>query len=178
MVRIVLVIVSILLTQGIVHAQDNADKTFLQLNKALENGLDSDELEMIITPSVVTMLSPRQRNQLYEVHHRTESYTTPTPWYVPVPASLGLLVIAAPVFGPSRGTDTTPFLVAGGALVATSLVLYVAHVSATKRELLEYNKSLARLLGLSGSTSLLIAPTVLPTSTGGLVPGIGVSVGL
>lgn len=178
MVRIVLVIVSILLTQGVVQAQDNADKTFLQLNKALEEGLDSDELELIITPSVVTILSSRQRNQLYEVHHRTESYTAPTPWYVPVPAAFGGLMIVAPVFGPSRDTDPAPFLIAGGALVATSLALYVAHVSATKRERLEYNKSLARLLGLSGSTSLLIAPTVLPTSTGGLAPGIGVSVGL
>lgn len=71
--RIVLVIVCILLTQGIVQAQDSADRTFLQLNKALEKGLDSDELEMIITPSVVTILSSRQRNQLYEAHHRPES---------------------------------------------------------------------------------------------------------
>jgi len=178
MIRIVLVIVCILLTQGIVQAQDSADRTFLQLNRALEEGLDSDELEMIITPSIVTMLSSRQRNQLYEVHHRTDSYTAPTPWYVPLPASLGGLVMVAPVFGPSRGTDITPFLVTGGALVATSIALYGAHVSATKRERLEYNKLLARLLGLSGSTSLFIAPTVLPTSTGGLVPGIGVAVGL
>ena len=176
--RIVLVIVCILLTQGIVQAQDSADRTFLQLNKALEKDLDSDELEMIITPSVVTILSSRQRNQLYEAHHRPESYTAPTPWYVPVPAVLGGLVMVAVVAGPPAGTDVTPLLVTGGALVATSLALYGAHVSATKRERLEYNKSLARLLGLSGSTSLFIAPTVLPTSTGGLFPGIGVAVGL
>ena len=177
MVRIVLVIVSILLTQGVVHAQDNADKTFLQLNKALEEGLDSDELELIITPSVVTILSSRQRNQLYEVHHRTESYTAPTPWYVPVPAVLGGLIIVAPVFGPSRGTDPAPFLIAGGALVATSLALYNAHIVDVKRERLAYNQTLARLLGITGATSLHIAPTVLPTSTGTIVPGIGISVG-
>ena len=85
--------------------------------------------------------------------------------------------MVAVVAGPPAGTDVTPFLVTGGALVATSLALYGAHVSATKRERLEYNKSLARLLGLSGSTSLFIAPTLLPTSTRTIVPGIGISVG-
>ena len=175
--RIVLVIVCILLTQGIVQAQDSADRTFLQLNKALEKGLDSDELEMIITPSVVTILSSRQRNQLYEAHHRPESYTAPTPWYVPVPAVLGGLVMVAVVAGPPAGTDVTPFLVTGGAPVATSLVLYNAHIVDVKRERLAYNQTLARLLGITGATSLHIAPTVLPTSTGTIVPGIGISVG-
>jgi hypothetical protein len=149
----------------------------LHLSRVLELGIDSDELPLLITPSIVNSLSQRERMQIYEIHHRPASYAAPTPWYVPVPAVIGGVLMLS-VLGAPQSIDPAPLLISGGALVATSLVLYGAHVSATKRERLEYNKSLARLLGLSGSTSLLIAPTVLPTSTGGLVPGIGVSVGL
>lgn len=179
---IVSVVTAVLLMHGSVSAQDQSDQAFRELSRVLELGVASDELDLVITPSVVDQLTARQRNQLYEGHHRPASYTAPTPWYVPTLGVLGGLTMGVGALGVAAGPhakdDPTPILLTGGALLTTSLFMYLSHVGRAKRERIAYNKALARLLGLAESTSLYIAPIILPSSTGTCMPGIGLSLGL